>query len=358
MSKRQWAWLCICLLWLCSGERLQAQTERVRLMTYNVENLFDLTDNPLTADDDFLPTGAYAWDSLRYRGKLARLSRVLLAAGGSTPVDLVSLCEVENDTVVRDLTEHSRLARLGYQFFITHSRDRRGVNVALLYQPERFHPVSIDTLRIVYHAATERPTRDVLHVAGRLLTGDTLDVIVGHWPSRRGGAGRTEAYRCRTAARIRALADSLCRSRANAAVVIMGDFNDEPENRSVREVLGAAPLAPPTDKRHRKRASEMPAPYVNQSANLTDEALGVRGTYKYQKHWNRLDHIIVNQALLNQHPRLSVAPNACRILAFPFIVEREADGWEGVQPHRTYVGSLYHGGTSDHLPLLLEISVR
>ena len=357
MNKLKCAGLWACLLWLCVGQQLGAQTETVRLMTYNVENLFDLSDNPLTADDEFLPTGAYAWDSLRYRGKLARLSRAILAAGGTTPVDLVGLCEVENATVLRDLTEHSRMARLGYRFVITHSRDRRGVNVALLYQPERFLPVSVDTLRIAYDAQREHPTRDVLHVAGRLLTGDTLDVIVGHWPSRRGGAGRTEAYRCRTAARIRALADSLCRTRANAAVVIMGDFNDEPNNKSVRQVLGAAPPTPPTDQGHTAGEDTEPAPYVNLSAHLTDDALGVRGTYKYQSHWNRLDHIIVNQALLH-HPRLSVSPDACRILTFPFLLEREADSWEGVQPHRTYRGSRYLGGTSDHLPLLLQISVR
>ena len=83
----------------------------------------------------------------------------------------------------------------------------------------------------------------------------------------------------------------------------------------------------------------------------------VRGTYKYQSHWNRLDHIIVNQALLH-HPRLSVSPDACRILTYPFLLKREAESWEGVQPHRTYRGSRYLGGTSDHLPLLLQISVR
>ena len=101
---------------------LQAQTEQYRLMTYNVENLFDLADNPLTADDDFLPTGACAWDSLRYRGKLAHLSRAILAAGGDRPVDLVALCEVENDTVLRDLTEHSRMAAMSNQKTIAQAR--------------------------------------------------------------------------------------------------------------------------------------------------------------------------------------------------------------------------------------------
>lgn len=358
MNSLKWIFGWCCALCLMAVLPLQAQTEQYRLMTYNVENLFDLADNPLTADDDFLPTGACAWDSLRYRGKLAHLSRAILAAGGDRPVDLVALCEVENDTVLRDLTEHSRMARLGYRFLITHSRDRRGINVALLYQPERFLPVSVDTLCIAYDARNEQPTRDLLHVAGRILTGDTLDVIVAHWPSRRGGAARTAAYRCRVAARIRSLADSLCRHRAHAAVVIAGDFNDEPDNRSVRQVLGAAPQTQQTDKRRRGGEKQASAPYVNLSANLTDESLGVRGTYKYQKHWNRLDHIIVNKALLNQHPHLSVAPEACRILSFPFLLERETESWEGVKPHRTFQGSIYHGGTSDHLPLLLQIMVR
>ena len=141
-------------------------------------------------------------------------------------------------------------------------------------------------------------------------------------------------------------------------MVIAGDFNDEPDNRSVCQVLGAAPQTQQTDKRRRGGEKQASAPYVNLSANLTDESLGVRGTYKYQKHWNRLDHIIVNKALLNQHPHLSVAPEACRILSFPFLLERETESWEGVKPHRTFQGSIYYGGTSDHLPLLLQIMVR
>ena len=113
MNSLKWIFGWCCALCLMAVLPLQAQTEQYRLMTYNVENLFDLADNPLTADDDFLPAGACAWDSLRYRGKLAHLSRAILAAGGDRPVDLVALCEVENDTVLRDLTEHSRMARLG-----------------------------------------------------------------------------------------------------------------------------------------------------------------------------------------------------------------------------------------------------
>lgn len=332
--------------------RAQMRGETLTLLEYNVENLFDCRDDTGFDNEDFLPAGAYAWDTLRYRRKLVDLARVMVAAGGARPVDLVALCEVEGDSVLRDLTCRTRLARLGYRYAVTDSRDRRGMDVALLYQPERFRPVSIDTLRIGYDARRERPTRDVLHVAGRIPTGDTLDVIVVHLPSRRGGAQHTEDYRLRAARRVVVMADSLRRVRAVPAVIITGDFNDGPADRSLYEVVGARPLSVLS------RQDEAPdCHWVNLSAELRDEAYGVEGTYRFRGFWNRLDHVIVNRWLLAAHPRLRTGEGACRILTLPFLMEQSRGQERAWQPRRTYLGTHYHGGISDHLPLLLTIAV-
>lgn len=350
-------WLIVLCVVLAATQPLAAQlrAESVTLLEYNVENLFDCRDDPESDDGDFLPSGAYAWDSLRYRRKLVALARVMAAAGGARPVDLVALCEVEGDSVLHDLTRRTRLARLGYRYVVTDSRDSRGMDVALLYQPERFRPVGIDTLRMAYDPSRERPTRDVLHVAGRILTGDTLDVIVVHLPSRRGGAQHTAAYRCRVARRVAGLADSLRRVRAVPAVIITGDFNDEPDDRSLAEVIGARCLS---SLRRTDATGAADGGWINLSAELHDSIYNVQGTYRYRGHWNRLDHVLANASLQTAHPRLYAGEGSCRILVLPFLVERsksERDVW---QPRRTYLGTHYHGGISDHLPLLLTITVR
>ncbi len=195
------------------------------------------------ADEEFLPTAERRWNTPRYLHKQASLAKTILAAGGLQPVDLVALCEVENDSVVHFLCHRTRLARLGYHYVVTHSADRRGIDVALLYQPETFTYLHSETRRVPYDAARERPTRDLLHVAGRLPHGDTLDVFVVHFPSCRGGAAASEPYRLRAAQLLREMADSIAHLRHRPLLLAMGDFNDEPQNRSIREVLSPTFIA-------------------------------------------------------------------------------------------------------------------
>lgn len=347
--------------WLSSFLVLNAQPS-LRVMEYNVENLFDCAHDEGHDDSEFLPDGSHHWDSLRYRKKLTDLARVILAAGGPVPVDLVALCEVENARVLDDLTQRTRLARLGYKYLVTESRDLRGLDVALLYLPEHFRILQADTLRIPYCPQRERPTRDVLCVSGCTVLGDTLDVVVAHFPSRRGGILLTEDYRMRVAGRIRQYADSVVDSRQHPCMVITGDFNDEPGDRSLAQVLGArAPVSREAD--NASRGTEATDGYVNLSAHLTASG-GIAGTYKFQGKWNRLDHMIVNASLWHtgvlpasdrRRGKWKVAEDGCRILAFPFLLEREKEEWESVHPYRTYMGPFHHGGTSDHLPLLLEL---
>ena len=188
----------IVLLTLLLAVQTMAQMP-FRVMEYNVENLFDTQDDVDYQDEDFLPQGKCQWDTLRYRKKLADLSKVIMAAGGASPVDLVALCEVENDSVIKALTQRTRLHRLDYEYIVTHSKDERGIDVALLYQPMRFGLLEWREISVPYEPEKERPTRNILHATGRLQSGDTLDIFVVHFPSRRGGAKVTEKYRCRAA---------------------------------------------------------------------------------------------------------------------------------------------------------------
>lgn len=332
------------LLLMCAAPALHAQS-RLRLMEYNVENLFDTIHAEGKADTEFLPAAERHWNGARYWKKLARLSRVIAAAGEDAPVDLVALVEIENDSVAYDLVRRTRLHRLGYEYLMTHGPDGRGINVALLYRPGRFCPVEKDSLRIPPPTPRHSATRDVLHVAGRLQTGDTLDLYVCHLPSRRGGK-RADAYRRLVAGAVKAHADSVQRVRAHPLVVLTGDFNASYPERLYKETLGTLL---PGEGVPQPRALYLLTHGLRASADI-------RGTYKYQGRWQQLDQFIVNGNLLTAQchtPHEDGAP-ACRILDYPILLKNDASG-EGVHPLRTFLGPYYQGGISDHLPLTLDL---
>lgn len=322
-----------------------AGQSRFRAVTYNVENLFDTCRSAVGDDGEFLPDAERRWTGARYRRKLGQIGRVVAAAGGESPAELVALCEVENDSVVRDLCERTLLRRLGYRYFVTDGADVRGIDVALLYQPQRFRPVGHTAIRLP-RAAGERPGRDVLHVAGLLPTGDTLDVLVCHLPSRRGGTYAAELRRRGDAKALRRVADSLCTLRHTPRLLLMGDFNDGYGSPSLSEGLRA--MLPPSG------VPEPAALYVL-SANLKARD-GIGGTYKYRGRWNSLDQIIVSGNLLVPAAPFRTHRAACRIFAPPFLTEPDATHG-GVKPRRTYLGTVYLGGFSDHLPLVLDFSM-
>lgn len=328
------------VLWSMAVAVAARDDGRFLLMEWNVENLYDTCRNELIDDADFQPQGAYAWTQRRYLHKLRIIAQTIASAGGVAPVDLVALCEVENDSVLTQLTRRSVLGRLGYRYVMTHSADRRGMNVALLYRPGRFRPLAVRTLRIPRNSQ-ERPTRDVLHVTGLVPTLDTLDVYVCHLPSRSGGRWPTDDYRMRGAAMVRHDVDSVCRFRKHPMVVVTGDFNDEPADNSLRRGLRAQIGQP-------QRGDD--GLWL-----LTDDlrtSSGVAGTYFFQGRWNRLDHVVVNAALLQSDYPFRLARPACHILDFPWLLKYDARGRS--VPRRTYLGTFYQGGVSDHLPLLVQ----
>lgn len=313
------------------------QKQRMRVLWWNVENLYDTIHDVGFDDYEFLPTAERCWNTYRYWRKQGDLAKVIVAAGGVQPVDLVGMCEVENDTVIDHLTHRTRLAKLGYQSVVTHSNDRRGIDLALLYQPETFLLLNWSQHAIPYDSLRERPTRPLLLVSGRIPTGDTLDVMLAHFPSRRGGAHLTEPYRVRAAHAAVGLIDSLARHRTHFNLMMMGDLNDEPTDRSVSEVL-ASRLTPISSE-----ARPMPL-------QGNDD---IEGTYFFRRRWSRIDNLLLSPRLLSPTAALHTRANQCRILALPQLLEEVQQGTH--RPRRTYLGPIYHGGISDHLPLLLDL---
>lgn len=305
---------------------------RFRIAEYNVENLFDTQHDTLKNDYEFLPSSTRNWNEKRYWEKQKNLAKVIMAIGGEKPADLVALCEVENHRTLTDLTRRSILRRAGYQYIMTSSPDDRGIDVALLYQPSTFKPISYQCINVHPEIIEKKNTRDILLVTGMVYTGDTLDVMVCHMPSRSGGKKRSEPFRLHTAKYLRNTVDSLMNIRNNPRIIITGDFNDEPTDKALLEVLRAGKESVDID------AKEL--------YNLMYDVKP--GTYRYKGEWNTLDQMIVNGLLL---------PAKAQIFMPNYLLEDEPK-FGGKKPKRNYVGMRYNNGFSDHLPIYTDLFIR
>ncbi|MDR0894425.1 MAG: endonuclease/exonuclease/phosphatase family protein [Prevotellaceae bacterium] len=320
-----------CHLLLYGPDRSNADTLRFRVVSYNVENLFDCRHDTLKEDTDFLPGAVRHWNESKYRKKLDRIARVITAAGGWTPPALVALEEVENDSVLRDLTRRSALREAGYRYVMTQSSDHRGIDVALLYQRGMFKLLATQHIPIPPTDGTHhfRPTRDILHVSGLLPTLDTLDVFVCHFPSRAGGAAQTEPYRQLAARQLSAAIDSLFGCRRHPQFLIMGDLNAD------CRLLSHPRLHHLLDNRAEFRQHRF-------------------GSYRYRGEWELIDHIIVSDALLQPDAPLHADRRHADVFRAPFLLRPDKQ-YGGKQPFRTYNGMRYQGGYSDHLPVWAEL---
>ena len=321
-------------LLLCSLA-LQGQN-RITVMFYNTENLYDTVDDPDKDDDEYTPSGSRRWTRNRYWTKIGNLCKVIVAADEDTAPDIIGLCEVENYSVMTDLTKRSPLRHLEYRYVMTESADTRGIDVALLYRRSSFGLIGHESLRIDLTPLSFRPTRDILHVTGRLPDNDTVDFYVCHWPSRSGGVEETEPLRMRAAQVVRKSVDSILSVRRKPYIVIMGDLNGGPESPSVREGLGSV---------HRSRGHE------SADGDLVTMMDGIgQGSYRYEGEWDTYDHFVVSGSLLNGLGCTSAAD--VKVFLADFMLQDD-EKYGGRKPFRSYNGYRYQEGYSDHLPVLL-----
>lgn len=312
--------------------------QSMTVMFCNTENLFDPEDDPLKDDDAYTPDGDYHWTRSRYWNKLDAISKVVVAADEEQAPALVGLSEVENATVMTDLTSRSALREVGYRYVMTDSPDRRGIDVALMYRNSFFHLLGYESLCVNLRPYGGGATRDILHVTGVLENLDTLDVYVCHWPSRYGGVEETEQLRMCAAGVVRASVDSLFRVRRKPYVIIMGDLNDGPDDAAVRKGLGAHPFASGVNLDDRQLLTVM---------DVMDD-----GSYKYQGEWDKYDQFVVSASLVNG---LGCTEMLGAEIMRPAFLLTDDDSYGGVKPFRTFNGRRYQGGYSDHLPVKMGI---
>lgn len=315
-----------------------------RIVTYNVENLFDLKDNPNTADEDFLPWGMNKWNSERYQTKLKQIYKVLSNISSWEYPAVVALTEIENREVLEDLLSATPLRESDYNIIHEESPDPRGIDVAFMYRQSFFRPIKHEVLRINFPNDPNSRTRDVLYVEGMVHQGDTLHFYICHFPSRRGGEAISEPKRIFVASVVRNHIDSILNLKPAAQIIVTGDFNDEPANRSMQETL---------------RAKE--SPELMRTGDLYNMMFPMYkkgyGTYKFQASWNMLDQFAISASLLDSTSTVFTRPSAVAIYQ-PEWLEMKDDLNPGTKPFRTYSGPSYLGGYSDHFPIYMDLYFR
>ncbi|MDD3406093.1 MAG: endonuclease [Sphingobacteriia bacterium] len=343
---KRYYWILFILLCCCIPKALP-QSKPFRVVCYNVENLFDIRDDSLTNDSEYLQGGKRGWTYKKYNTKLSNISKVITAIGGWNPPAIVGLCEIENRHVLEDLTCYAPLKAFHYQIVHYESPDARGVDVGLLYQKNRFCPIFSEAINITFPDNPEKKTRDILYVKGVANNSDTLHIFVNHFPSRLGGALASEPRRIYVASVLRHKVDSLLQYSPTANILIMGDFNDYPTNKSISQTLRA--MAIPTDSN-----------IINDTClyNLFyhTHVEGVIGSYKHDGEWGMLDQMIVSGNLLHANTT-SIVPNSAEVFDAEWLLEEDRH-YLGKQPSRTYIGMKFNNGYSDHLPIFVDFSIK
>lgn len=309
--------------------------------SYNVENLFDTINDPLTEDDAFTPQGEKAWTPERYSTKLEALARVISSIPSKDLPAIIGLTEVENLAVCEDLAAQRKLKKAGYRVIHEDGPDPRGIDCALLYNPEVFKYSGHSYLPVVDSRDTAYPHRSILHAEGRLPDGKDLHIFVNHWKSRSGGQKETEQMRMVSAITLKREISLLQVRDPRARIIILGDFNDEPTNLSLTTGLQAY------NKRKNAGRGEL--------FNLMYEDHNQRdlGTYNYRGNWNMLDQLIVSYNLLNQAKGYSTSFDGGQIFSEEWMMY-ESEKYGELLPSATYGGPNYYGGVSDHLPVYVS----
>ncbi len=296
---------------------------------YNVENLFDTEDDPDIRDEEYLPGGDRKWDSQRYQEKLKNISKVL--ASMAQGADIIGLSEVENKKVIEDLIATPQLKGHKYDIVHKNSPDRRGIDVALIYKKNKFKVINSTWVKYPEEGYF---TRDILLCTG-IYYGDTITVGVNHWPSRRSGAVK----RNQAGARLRQAVDSILSESPEAKIILMGDFNDDPRNASVKKELRAI------DRIKRMVDGDL----FNTSSETFKQGIG---TLSYRGAWNLFDQIIISQGMISGSGSTYKA-SSFSIFSPNWL--RQTSGQYAGSPFRSFSFGKYIGGYSDHFPVYILV---
>ncbi len=315
----------------------------MRIMFYNVENLFTPDDDSLKRDESFTPEGMNHWSTYKYWAKQKKIAQVITSVGGWEAPAIIGLCEVENKLSLIHLTNYTSLKTHKYAIVHHESEDIRGIDVALLYRREKFRVIADTAYDVRFSFDESSRTRNILHVTGIAMETDTIHIFVTHWPSKYGGAFVTIPKRRHVANEIRKYSQQILKKNPKANIIIMGDFNDAPNEESV--IKGLRAKSPDNFKE---------GDLVNLMLPLMNKTIG---SHFYSgntgNEWSVLDQMVVSSPLLDPKNSIFVKNKKAHILYADFLLEQNSKGL--IVPNRTFLGMKYHGGFSDHLPVYIDI---
>ncbi len=323
-----------------------SQPEKVyRIGFYNVENFYDVFVDSTREYNAFTPEGEQHWDYDRFQLKRNNLYKTIMALGEGEPPSLLGLSEIENDVVLRELIFKTPLKKFNYQYVNYPSPDRRGIDVALIYRTSHFTLLSSKPIPVIDPTDSAFITRDILYASFIINDIDTLHFFINHWPSRYGGTLSSVDKRMLAAKTLKRNSDSISVLFPNAKIIILGDFNDCPEDLSLK--VGLATQYQNTSFK------------LNDLVNLFESktGFGKKGTIKYEQQWQIFDQIIITNSLLSSNNRLKYRKFSANIFDAPFLL-MEDDRFLGKKLFRTYQGPAYLGGISDHLPVYLDLELE
>lgn len=323
-----------------------SQDKQYKIVTvafYNIENVFDTIvdqDTSKILQDDFTPKGPHNWTSEKYYKKLDNIAHVISDIGAEkakVPPAVIGISEIENKSVLIDLTQREKLKKYNYQIIHYESPDKRGIDVALLYRPNAFKLIESKTFTLNIPEKPDFHTRDQLLVKGTI-DGEIFYFIVNHWPSRSGGEKRSKPFREAAARLAKSISDSIVATNVNAKVIIMGDLNDDPVNSSVKKYLNA--------KGTKDISSDQ---MYNPMLDLYNKGIG---SLAYRDNWNLFDQIIITKGLLGNY---SDGYNFHKAHVYNKRYLKQQSGKYKGYPHRTFVGDNFIDGYSDHFPVYIYL---
>ncbi len=341
MKKNKCILLLVFVITVSVQTNAQNQQQHFSVLFYNVENLFDCEDDTETLDEEFTPGGERHWTYNRLNEKLLNISKVVLNASGWEPPQLVALCEVENRYVLDQLTGKTPMQNFPYKIIHKESPDDRGIDVALLYNDDFFYPLTYRYFPLKSRNDSVIETREILYISGIAGGTDTLHFFINHWPSRYGGLLETQGLRNLAARSLRKHYNRLKMEYHQPKVILLGDFNDQPQDESIKRYLVTL------DVRDEFCGEDI----INLSARWTE---GDLGTIKYRSQWSVFDQVMVSGSLLKCESGYITEPEMAKIVKLPFLLEKD-ERYGGLKTNRTYNGYRYNGGFSDHLPVLLKL---
>ncbi|SRX73201.1 endonuclease/exonuclease/phosphatase family protein [Aequorivita antarctica] len=337
--------LFLCLFYVAfSFSQTEKEYKINTIAFYNLENLFDYEDDPLIFDDDRTPEGKDHWTKEIYEAKLVNMAKVISEIGEditSTSPALIGVSEIENRRVLEDLLNQKPLVNKDYGIVHFDSPDRRGIDVALLYQKRLFTPTNYKAYELIIYDDQDRSkrvyTRDQLLVSG-MLDGEKINIIVNHWPSRSGGEERSRPKRIKAAELNKHIMDSLFSEDPYAKIITMGDLNDDPVSPSIKDVLKSK------SERQDMKVKEL----YNPMENMYKKGLG---TLAYRDAWNLFDQIIISTELTKKDYS-SYRFYKAGIFNKNYLTTPHGQ-YKGY-PFRSFVNG-YTGGYSDHFPVYIYL---